>query len=888
VTGGPRDPAPLQLPELLAPAGSPEAFRAAVAAGADAIYLSGRQFGARRYAANFTDPEIEEAARYAHAHDIRVYVTVNTLIHDRELPGVLGYLVWLYSIGVDAVLVQDTGLALLARSIVPGLVLHASTQQTIHSADGVRWAAEHGFSRVVLARELSLHEVSRIAEETKDTGAGLEVFAHGALCYSYSGQCLLSSVIGGRSGNRGMCAQPCRKPYTLVCGETDETGRPARVREIPLRDHYLLSPKDLCTWRLLPGLVRSPVVSLKIEGRMKSPEYVAIVVSTYRQALDAIAAGRWKESPEALADLLLAFNRGFTGGYLSGDHAGALMGRDESGHRGLPVGTVTGFDPGNAVATIRRDSPVTPLPGDGLLFTPPGHTGESWGMALNTRPAPAGSSYTLAVPRPVVAGTRLSVTSSRDLDVRAHRIIAKPPHELLRPVPVDLHIVIGPDGGIQIEGTILRRGRPPLPFTFIPDLRLEPAQSHPFTAARLETQLKKTGGTPFAIRKFTLAYPGNLFAPLAVINALRRDLLGLIGGLLVGSSVPPHESVELAEAALRRYPADHDAAGTTGAESPAGPPLRLSVYTDTLGGIREAARAGADTICYEPDIPSGSHTCCRVQPDEPFPGCMMTALEIARTAGARLVWKLPRIAHDAFLDIVLPALPGLYARGITDCMTENHGTAGALLRTVPAISLSGSIGLNIFNHAAVEAAGPVYSLLTLSPELSREEIRDLVRKIPRGDHSPACALIVQGTSEAMITEDCIARLHLACREPSRESRDNNTCRFMGIRDETGRIFPIRPDGQCRTRIGNAAELCLIDQLPAIRAAGIRDVAIDGRGRPPAYLREMTQIYRSAADRTNAGGDMGTLTGELAALKERVRGMALGGITAGHFLRGLRE
>ena len=324
---------PARLPELLAPAGSPDAFRSAIAAGADAVYLSGKRFGARKSAANFTDAQIEEAVRTAHLHGVRVYVTVNTLIHDREMKSASEYLVWLWSFGVDAVLVQDTGLAAVAREIVPDLVLHASTQLTIHNAAGVRWAAAHGFRRVVLARELSLEDVSAIADATNNTGIGLEVFVHGALCYSYSGQCLLSSVIGGRSGNRGMCAQPCRKPWDLVTAEADEYGRPLSLRPIPLDGQYLLSPKDLCMYRSLPWLVQSPAVSLKIEGRMKSPEYVATVVSIYRRALDTIAAGRWEPADDDESDLLLAFNRGFTGGHLSRERYRRLIGRDARDNR---------------------------------------------------------------------------------------------------------------------------------------------------------------------------------------------------------------------------------------------------------------------------------------------------------------------------------------------------------------------------------------------------------------------------------------------------------------------------------------------------------------------------------------------------------------------------
>ncbi|HXX55677.1 MAG TPA: peptidase U32 family protein, partial [Methanoregula sp.] len=271
-----------RIPELLAPAGSPAAFRAAVAAGADAVYLSGKKFGARKFAENFDEHELKDAVAAAHSRGVRVYVTVNTLIHDRELAGVSEYLIRLYSWGVDAVLIQDTGLAAIARRIVPDLPLHASTQMTIHTAAGVRWAAEQGFSRVVLARELTLGQVRQISERTADTGAGLEIFAHGALCYAYSGQCLLSSYIGGRSGNRGMCAQPCRREYVLVTGKTDEFGRPVRAGQRPLSCRYLLSPRDLCTYERLAEIVNSPVASLKIEGRMKSPGYVATIVSIYR------------------------------------------------------------------------------------------------------------------------------------------------------------------------------------------------------------------------------------------------------------------------------------------------------------------------------------------------------------------------------------------------------------------------------------------------------------------------------------------------------------------------------------------------------------------------------------------------------------------------------
>jgi U32 family peptidase len=879
MTTPPVPPVPSHIPELLAPAGSPEAFRAAVAAGADAVYLSGKHFGARSYAANFSDQEMEEAIRYAHARDVSVYVTVNTLIHDRELRGVLEYLARLYGMGVDAVLVQDSGIAALAKELLPGLTLHASTQLTIHNTDGVRWAAEHGFSRVVLARELSLAEVSRIAGDTKGLRVGLEVFAHGALCYGYSGQCLLSSVIGGRSGNRGMCAQPCRKPYELVCGERDRFGRPGQPDAVPLAGDYLLSPKDLCTYRQLPELASSPVVSLKIEGRMKSPEYVAIVVSTYRKALDAIAAGRWQEDETAFFDLLLAFNRGFTSGYLFGDAGDALMGRDGAGHRGLPVGTVLRFDPKTSRATIRRDVQVTPVPGDGLLLTPAAASEAAWGFALNTRPAPERDGYSFVVPRPVTAGTHLSITSSRDLEARARQIIAKPTPRLRPPLPIDLELTIAGDGALLAKGTILRKNRPAVPFTFRSDIRMEPAHTHAVMASQIEDQFRKSGGTPFAIRRFTLSYDGHQFAPLATINAMRRELFRYVEECLVQAFVPSQDEVVRARRAL--------SAGSPGRRAGNGDEvvpvsLGLIICTDTTDGIHAAAGAGADEVCFEPFITSPEHR-CNAGPPGRFADEILAGLNACTSVGCRFSWKIPRIAHDTVIDRILAALPALHAAGVTACMVENPGTARALLREVPALTLSGFTGLNIFNHTAVQGTGSSFALLTLSPELSREECRDLAACAHTGGH-PALALVVQGTSESMITEDCIGQLlSSSCQPGGSTGRDG----FLGIRDETGRIFPVRTDGDCRTRIGNAAELCLIDHLPSIRAMQIHTVIVDARGRPSAYTQRMTEIYRFAIDLTNRGAP-GTVPKELVSLKDEVKEIALGGITSGHFLRGLKE
>ncbi|MBR4987260.1 MAG: U32 family peptidase, partial [Methanocorpusculum sp.] len=295
----------MHIPELLAPAGSPEALKAAVYAGCDAVYLGGRMYGARAYASNFDNAGILDAVAFAHSHGVKVYVTVNTLLRDSGMKEAAEYLRFLSDADVDAVLIQDVGLLSLAREIVPDLPLHASTQMTVTNRAGVEFAAEHGISRVVLAREVTLSDAAELVRVGAELGVGIEIFAHGALCYAYSGQCLFSSAIGGRSGNQGMCAQPCRKQYTLL----------ADGERVPTAGDYILSPKDICTYPNLAEICESGVECLKIEGRMKAPEYVAVVTSIYRKALDEVAKGTFEPKTEDMENLAFAFNRGFTKGY---------------------------------------------------------------------------------------------------------------------------------------------------------------------------------------------------------------------------------------------------------------------------------------------------------------------------------------------------------------------------------------------------------------------------------------------------------------------------------------------------------------------------------------------------------------------------------------------
>ena len=310
-------------PELLSPAGSMEALYAAIEGGADAIYIGGMKFGARAFSKNFTLDEIEYATGYAHMYGVKLYVAVNTLIYDNETTEFLDYVKRLHKIGVDAFIMQDIGMIDLVRKTLPNAEIHVSTQAHIHNLDGVKLLEKLGIKRTVLARETSIEEIEYIK---KNSNIDLEIFIAGALCISYSGNCLMSSLIGGRSGNRGMCAGSCRLPYDLV----DEKGK------VINKDKYILSTKDLNTLEYLGRLIDLGVTSFKIEGRMKSPEYVYIVTKLYRHAIDTyLETGHVDIDKKLLSDLTKVFQRGFTKGFIFNEDNNNFINNKRPNHQGV-------------------------------------------------------------------------------------------------------------------------------------------------------------------------------------------------------------------------------------------------------------------------------------------------------------------------------------------------------------------------------------------------------------------------------------------------------------------------------------------------------------------------------------------------------------------------
>ena len=478
--------------ELLSPAGNREALIAAISCGADAVYLGYTAFGARSYAGNFDAEGLRDAVDYAHERGRKIYVTVNTLVKQAETDDLCDVLELLEGLGVDAILVQDFGVVRIARERFPGLALHTSTQMAVNNAQGAALLKRMGFERIVPARECTLEELRRMA----DTGVEIEAFAHGALCVAVSGQCLFSSMIGGRSGNRGRCAQPCRLPYSLDDGTKG----------------YLLSTRDLMLIDHLPELRDAGVCSLKLEGRMKRPEYVGVVTRAYREAMDAAQAHVPYRASEATKEALRQiFNRGgFTEGYALGKSNAALMSWERPSHWGMYMGRVTGVR--GPLAKVALERPLSD--GDGLQIRGRQEEQETTYAGAST---PSGATATVRVPS---GGVRVGDAVYRLTDAMQMRDIREAMSRESRPVPLTGELTAVPgerpvltlrDGdGHDVTATLKQE--------------VQRAQQRPLDEAAALRQLGKTGGTPYVLTGLTLRGEG-AFMTAGMLNALRRDAL---------------------------------------------------------------------------------------------------------------------------------------------------------------------------------------------------------------------------------------------------------------------------------------------------------------------------------------------------------------------------
>ena len=479
--------------ELLAPAGSYDAFVAAVENGANAVYLGGKLFNARANASNFDIDELKKIVEYAHIRDVKIHLTLNTLLDDNEISEALKFAKEIYDIGIDAVIVQDLGLASMLHKYIPDLPLHASTQLSTHNLEGVNELSKIGFSRVVLARELSIEEIKYICE---NTNAEIEIFSHGAQCICYSGECLMSSMIGDRSGNRGKCAQPCRMPYELIKEDSKEN-------TTSCGKGYLLSPKDLSTLEILNEI---PNVScLKIEGRMKSPEYVATVVSLYRKYLDNLSSTPSEKDKQNLTQI---FNRGgFSTAFLKGKTGRDTMCYEKPKNWGLFVGKVINYDNKNTI-TISNEGNIDLIVGDGIEIW--NGQNESPSCIISSINKVKNGFEVSRIHGKISIGDKVYRTSSKVLNQKAKESYTR---GFLRHKKVNCKITIKEYTPISLKIN---------DYIYVSDIIPEKATNSPTPKNKIEEQIRKTGNTPFEIDNLEVEMGDNLFIPISKINEVRR------------------------------------------------------------------------------------------------------------------------------------------------------------------------------------------------------------------------------------------------------------------------------------------------------------------------------------------------------------------------------
>ena len=806
--------------ELLAPAGTMENFMAALESGADAIYLGGKVFNARAHAANFGIDELREAVRLAHILDVSVYVTVNILIGDTELKDLEQYIKDLDSIGVDAIIVQDLAVAEIAKRVAPNIHLHGSTQMTAATLDAVRFYESLGFTRVVLARELSLKEIQHICKHCK---AEIEVFVHGALCVCYSGQCLMSSFIGGRSGNRGACAQPCRLPYELL----DSKGESV----LPKHEAYLLSPKDLNYSEHMNELVAAGVTSFKVEGRMKKVSYVRQVIGTYREILDE--ASIHENQRKALAS---GFNRGFSTAYLEDTVGRQMMTVVAPNHQGKPIGesyTKKGEVYLSLTEPIEQGSLVKILQSNGSVtyYT----VDDEWTCVSDTlykgRPAEG-----LAVGQLYLASTPKN-TKSRGLQ------------EFTRKYDMSVYLSVGSNGETNYTEltAILDSG---LSVTVTNEYVPAIANKVPTSLEKVTEQLGRLGNTLFRLSYVDIP-DGPYMWPASVLNALRRDAVTALETALITHHVESWQALQVTGDVDYDFKAQHELSYDTC-------PM-ISARVDEIEGVKAAISGGAQKIVFGGDRLSRTPYALSVY-DEVARLCAQSDV-ICTFATPRVVKDDEVEAYKHTLEAIVQAHPDSISIHVPQALLwlRELGYTGAI---------EADTGLNIFNTPTLHFWEQLHiSCVNPSQELTLKQITELAKH----SHVPIETMI-HGYTEMMISEYCAIASFVGtgskvnCPMPCVNES-------YSLKDRKGEIFPIRTDPYCRMHIMNSHEMDMRAYVPMLLQKGISILRVDGRHMKPSYVKDIVSQY------------VGIATGTMEAPPKKIDSQGES-ITRGHYFRGI--
>lgn len=773
--------------ELLAPAGDMERLYAAVQAGADAVYMGGSKFSARAYAGNFDEENMVKAVQYCHLYGVKVYITVNTLIKENEMKEALEYVKFLYRIGVDAIIIQDLGLTYRVMEELPSFELHASTQMTIHNGEGAILLRNAGIKRIVLSRELSLEEIKYIS---KDLNIDTEIFIHGALCICYSGQCLMSSMIGGRSGNRGRCAQPCRLPYTLINKNSGEE-----------KKGYLISPKDICTLGNIKEIIESCTSSLKIEGRMKRPEYVAGVIESYRKGIDLITEHRgqriedraWKfDFERENKKLLQLFNReGFSKAYLFGNKGRDMMAYNFPKNTGIVLGKV------NNDLTISLKESIRI--GDGIRNGDNGFTVTSiikdekeveeafCGDKIKFKP----SNYS--------KGNILFKTSDEVLNAELQKYYKNPFDKKINlPLSVKFKIFEA------IELKSIYKGKE---FTAYGDV-IQKALKKPLEGDKIIENLGKSGETPFKFENIRFEYFEEGFLPVSAINKVRRDLIEQIEKYVLNTTPLGDDlNTRINNGACMNKMDDEKLIECSSKG------LGCFILVNSNDQLKAAMNSSIENIIINiydkrSDIDFNKFKLSHNKKNDNI---------ILNVGGNKNIFlKIPNIIKSEFNDLVLDIEKNLpYIKGI---VTGNLGIINIFAgRTV----IVGDYKLNIYNSDTIKFYKNMINVVNLSVELNKKELEETIKNI----NIPFINLIY-GKIELMVSEYCAIGSVFGgkCSEKSCDgacTRGNYV-----LKDRLGEEFVTKTDKFCRSYIYNNVPLNLIPNLGEFKRIGAENFRLD--------------------------------------------------------------
>ena len=790
------------LEELLAPAGSPEVLTIAVNAGADAVYIAGQQYGARAYAKNFTIEEIEKAVKYAHLNGVKIHVTVNTLINNFEIVDVMKYLFKLYQIGVDAVIVQDFGLIWLLKTFIPDLEVHASTQMGINNYSSIKWAGRNNIKRIVLPREVTIEQIRQTYDQLKEDkiNMDLEVFGHGALCYCVSGKCYMSSYNSGRSGNRGACAQPCRREYRL------------KYRGYNIGNGYLLSTHDLATYNSINAISDAGVKSLKLEGRMKSGDYIGTIVNSYRNIIDGNPGDYEK-------DLHLVFNRQFTNGYMMGDKPGDVMGRGSSGHEGLYIGDITDIEDTKVTIEIKnKEIPIILEPGDGIAFK---YNGKIKGIYLENIIKQDENEIIIDTTRLVKVGTEVFISYSKS----THDYLKQFEKEIIKN-NVGISLSLTWDEELNLFTKVEYRIDDELiNFRHKTLGKFEKAKNKPVTEETITQQLEKTGQTPFYIENIRFNnMPNDIFIPIREINQIRREILDTATELLENHYTPTKKSVKAVRKNLTKFFEDYkNIPNKSKRKTP-----KLSVFVDDISQINAISGFDLKRIYFD-------RNCHYNNSKDYFKDIKETLKQASlRASPTELVWVLASFISEE---------DALRCNEIVKEL-ENEGIIISVMGDFPGMAeifdcpIYGNHNLNVWNSFAVRDLNEAgFKSLILSSELSGSEIRELINK--NHDRNIELEMIVNGNLEVIVSKDDFTNLN-----DGKDFIISNDADYATLEDKKRKKFKYKVfcDYTRQSHIINKDCLCLIEEMNEIKEFGLDSVIVDCRYSNEKYTTQILSIY----------------------------------------------